>query len=222
VSTKNLARTVIEGGRRFYNSWERRHSHAEVRAAERVVASLARDGDADELLWPEPKCVPRSFHDKLSAAERWLFSHVGRPWRLVRSEISAQFDVRTLAGQHIVFDHLLPRRRDRDGTWHVDGYVRFRVDRHGILRAETRRRRPPRSKRTPAEWEEDRRADALADGRKVVRHGTRLYWGVRVAPLRDDFVPRYRQARALAPDERARFEALSPAAQERILLWCSA
>lgn len=219
MSTKNLARTVIEGGRRYYNCWERRHSHAEARAAERAVAATVRTHDADDLVWPEPKHVGRSFHDKLSPAERWLRSNVGRPWDLVRSEIFARFDTRTLAGQHIVFDHLLRRRWDRDETWSVSRDARFRVDRRGILRAEMPRRVRWHSQ---APYVPDlAEATRLANGRKVVRRGTRLYWGLRVVPFELDAAPRYRQDRALSESELRAFDALSEAARASIELHLS-
>jgi len=219
VSTKSLARTVIEGGRRYHNCWERRHSHTEARAVERVVLARVMGGeDADDLVWPRAKPVRKEFHDKLSPAEQWLRAQVGRPWRKVRSDIASRFDTRTLAGQHIVFDHLLPRPRDRDGTWRVDHERRFFVDRHGILRSfEPPRRRRPHEK-TPAGLEELRRAEALAGGRKIVRRGSHLYW---LVPLDlHDLGARvcFRQDRELDLTDRLAFEALAPHARAIIEL----
>lgn len=209
MSTKNLARTVIEGGRYFFNSWERRHSHAAARSAEHVVASRARAGDdADALVWPEPKPVRKEFRDKLSPAEQWLRAQVGRPWWKVRSEIASRFDTRTLAGQHIVFDHLLPSRWQHDGTWRVVRDVRFFVDRHGILRVLARERcaRVTRGQAYRDELE-CMRARAFADGRRIVRRGAHLYWLVPVAPYEPGGPCRHRQDRTLDPSERDVFEA---------------
>lgn len=47
------------------------------------------------------------FRDKLAPAQRWLASQVGRPWDKVYSELRAQFDSRTIAGAHVVNDHML-------------------------------------------------------------------------------------------------------------------
>jgi len=220
VSTKNLARTVIEGGRYFFNSWERRHSHAVARAADHVVAARARAGDdPDALVWPEPKPVRKEFHDKLSPAEQWLRAQTGRPWWKVRSEIAARFDVRTLAGQHIVFDHLLPGRWDRDGTWRVSRDNRFFVDRHGILRVDVRpfasglkRGKEFRDRR------EAERARAFADGRRIAVRGTHIYWLVPVPPHEAGGPPRYRQDRTLDPRERDVFEAFGDHARACITL----
>lgn len=216
MSTKNLARTVIEGGRYYFNSWERRHSHGEARAAERVVADRARTAAADDdLVWPEPKHVHKSFRDKVSPAEQWLLSHVGRPWDRVRSEIAARFDTRTLAGQHIVFDHLLPRRWDIDGSWRVAG-ARFFVDRHGILRVDTRPRRWARRTDPGPSACYVRRAEELARGRRVVVRGAHAYWLEVVEPWPALTAPRYRQGRALDAAERRAFDALP--AQARALV----
>lgn len=209
MSTKNLARTVIEGGRRYYNSWERRHSHAEHRAKERVVEARARSDDADEIVWPERKHVGRSFHDKLSPAERWLRSNVGRPWRLVRSEIFASFDTRTLAGQHIVFDHLLGRRWDLDETWRVSRDFVFRVDRHGILRVDLRVSRSRSTRQTGPSWIDERAAARFAGDRKVVVRGAHVFWLVQVPAGDRDAAPRFRQDRVLDVDERRAFDALT-------------
>ena len=218
MSTKNLARTVIEGGRYFFNSWERRHSHAAARSAEHVVASRARVGDdPDALVWPEPKPVQKAFRDKLSPAEQWLRAQVGRPWWKVRSEIASRFDTRTLAGQHIVFDHLLPSRWERDGTWRVDRDVRFFVDRHGILRARVPAR-PSRITRGQCYRDELEcmRARAFADGRRIVRRGAQLYWLVPVPPHEPDGPTRYRQDRLLAPNEREVFESFCEPARASV------
>jgi len=135
MATKNLSRTVIEGGRAHGNTWERRASNGVHRtSARRVSRALAGGVDADFTLYPARKVVWRSFHDKLGPAKRWLASQVGRPWNKARGELFACFDIRTTPGRHIVFDHLLPE---------VEGARRFRndfvVDRSGILRKAKRK-----------------------------------------------------------------------------------
>ena len=126
MSTKDLSRSVMEGGRRRWNAWTRRRSHRVVRAEERAVerrillGSTAADVE-DAEAWPRVSRVPREFADRLSAPERWLESKVGRSWNQVRSEMLARFDTRTLAGRHIVFDHLSPKqqgaRSQASGRW---------------------------------------------------------------------------------------------------------
>jgi hypothetical protein len=130
MATKNLARTVIEGGRYSGNTVDRRASNAvQRRRGRRVSGALVSGADADFTLYPVRTIVYREFADKLGPAKRWLASQVGRPWNKARSELFARFDIRTTPGRHIVFEHLLPE---------VEGPRRFRkdyvVDRSGILR----------------------------------------------------------------------------------------
>jgi hypothetical protein len=134
MSTKNLARTVLEAGRSSAGTWGRREDNRVERATTRRALAALRDReDADELLLPVVKKTNRCLDDKLGAPERWLASHVGRPWAKVRAELFARFDTRTLAGRHIVYGHMLPwvAESPRLGcSWPP----RFLVDRHGILR----------------------------------------------------------------------------------------
>src|SRR6266849_1933101 len=107
MSTKDLARTVIEGGRARVNRSERRYSTAQERTRERSLsAQLVRFTELDDVTYRQRAPVRPNFHDKLRPAERWLASQVGRPWCKARGELFARFDSRTTAGRHILFDHL--------------------------------------------------------------------------------------------------------------------
>ena len=181
MSTKNLARTVIEGGRRHFNQFERRHSNQVARV--RTRAALARfassehaEAEADELLLEPRRSVGREFHDKLGPVERWLAAQAGRPFRKVHEELFGLFDIRTLAERHVVLDHLLPGRFLReDGTWTVHRRIEFSIDRHGILRA---RRRNRRAERRP--WVDARN---FAGFRRVRRDPNGYVWvEIRWAP----------------------------------------
>jgi len=135
MATKNLARTVIEGGRTGYSKWGRRASNGAHRTrGRRVSGALVGGADAEFTLYPARKAVWREFNDKLCPAKRWLATQVGRPWNKARSELFARFDIRTTPGRHIVFDHLLPEVEGR--RWRPRDYV---VDRSGILRKVKRR-----------------------------------------------------------------------------------
>ncbi len=138
MSTKNLSRTVIEGGRTHYSAWARRHSNALDRMRERDVSTrLLRSTDLDVEVYPRRPSSYRDFHDKLGPATRWMESQVGRPWNKVRGELFARFDTRTRAGRHILFCHVLPSVEvGRKGGLRR---VEFRLDRHGILRRVARR-----------------------------------------------------------------------------------
>lgn len=141
MSTKNLARSVIEGGRTHYNKFDRGHSNATQRTRERQIEqALRHDAERDEYAFPCRETVYRGFADKLSPAERWLESQIDRPWNKVRSEMFQRFDTRTTAGRHIVFCHLLQMvDLGTDGSrWYR--YEVF-VDAHGILRRARHRHR---------------------------------------------------------------------------------
>jgi hypothetical protein len=167
MSTKDLSRTVIEGGRKYYNCWERRHSNRAVRAREREA--LATGDDWDQVVITRRTPVRRNFHDKLAPAERYLAAQVGRPWAKVRSELFSRFDTRTTAGRHILFDHLLGDVNT--GQQHRHSWFTFAVDRHGILRRVVRPQRQRRVPRIPPndlpEW---------LVGRWIGRRGDILFW----------------------------------------------
>jgi hypothetical protein len=139
VSRKNLSRTVIEGGRYYHNSWMRRASHGVERASTREwLDRVAVDLDeADATVAPARRHVHKMFHDKLAPAHRWLVAQVGRPWSKVYSELCAKFDTRTVAGRHVVHDHMLQwvHRADAPvGPYFRHSQYYFFVDAHGILR----------------------------------------------------------------------------------------
>jgi hypothetical protein len=148
VARKDLSRTVIEGGRYYHNTYFRRASHGTERATTREwLDRVAVDLDeADETVPPPLKRVGKMFYDKLAPAQRWLASQVGRPWSKVYSDLCARFDARTVAGRHVVHDHMLKwvRRYDALPTHHSRHDLV--IDRHGILRKPPGfgRRRPPR------------------------------------------------------------------------------
>jgi len=134
MSTKNLARTVLEAGKGGAGTWKRRRDNRFFRTrSRRAVATLRDADDMDNASLPRFRRTNRGSDDKLGAAERWLASHVGRPWNKVRGELFARFDTRTTAGRHIVYDHMLPwvAEAPRLGCHCPPKFV---VDRHGILR----------------------------------------------------------------------------------------
>jgi hypothetical protein len=173
MSTKNLARTVIEGGRRHGNCWFRRHSHGVHRALEReALGRYARIDELDGLIVPSRRHVHRQFADKLGPAGRWLERQAGRPWDLVRGELFERFDIRTTPGRHIVFCHILPWVEDSRGgsrrTW-------FEIDAHGILR-QHRRKQLRYGFYAPALPRPEHELEAWLAGRRVGERGGFLFW----------------------------------------------
>ena len=197
MSTKNLARTVIEGGRTGYSRQARRHSHTTARARSACVTrQLGARIDPDSAVFlPRPQ-VWKDFDDKLGPARRWLRSQAGRPWNKVRSELFARFDTRTTAGRHIVFDHLL---KEVIPSGFRSWLPELWISAHGILRYEARAR--PRRRRQRLQ-EPEPVVRAWLAGRRVVERGARLYW--LIATSQGGF----RQDRELSTAETARFRAL--------------
>jgi hypothetical protein len=212
MATKDLARTVIEGGRTYFNSFSRRHSHRRPRAHWTVLRSrlLLDPGLHDDPYVAPPAHEWRQFHDKLGPVYRFLESRVGRRWDDVRSEIARKFDIRTVAGRHIVFDHLLgsvarcgdPARGER-----------FEIDASGVLRRKRRRKRVgARCWVVPPEW-----LEGWLAGRRVGLRAKRAYWMLPVIAF-DGVSSFYRQGRELTADDRRRFGRLHPEVQESITI----
>ena len=233
VSTKRLARTVIEGGRAGYNKYDRRLSNRTQRMRDkRLCRRLCVDPElADGAAEAKRRHVYKGFRDKLAPAERWLASHEGREWLEVEGRILSRFDTRTIAGRHIVFDHLLPRDYWSVWTgWRVSRRWWFHVDDEGLLRVSReppdrryRYRRGPR----PAQAHPSPRALEFVGERCVGLRGHRAYW---LVPTRhfEALTPRSlsewlewrrshleagprRQGHELTPEDRARYDALSAA-----------
>lgn len=159
MSRKDLSRTVIEGGRYYHNSHARRASHGIERARTRTWLDRVRadDDTADATSSARGPRVPKQFRDKLGPAKRWLGAQVGRPWNAVYSELRARFDARTIAGRHVVHDHMLP--------WVVIDEVAHRtyrppffVDSRGILRGAPSRGELRRLRDDAKRWANGRRA----------------------------------------------------------------
>jgi hypothetical protein len=148
MARRDLSRTVIEGGRYRHNKFERRSSHGINRACARAWIDEVRvDVDLDDArVGPAFHRVRREFYDKLAVPVRWLRSRCGRRWDDVFSELMARFDPRTVAGRHIVFDHMLTDIR-RSGE--LDRGHSFEIDADGILRALPSWRDPRKRPRAP-------------------------------------------------------------------------
>lgn len=159
MSRKDLSRTVIEGGRYFHNSYLRRASHGITRARTREWLNHVEDDlDAADESAPRPgPRVRKMFRDKLGPAKRWLNAQVGRPWTKVYADLCARFDTRTVAGRHVVHDHMLGWVERSAGATSNRGY--FFVDAHGILRRDPYFGRSWwNTRRKVIEWAQQRRA----------------------------------------------------------------
>jgi len=203
MSTKNLARTVIEGGRARYNRFDRRHSNAvDRRRTHQLAGQLCSSSDPEQAYFPPREPVYRGFDDKLGPAWRWLRSQSGRPWDKVRSELFARFDIRTTAGRHILFDHLLDEVRTP--VWQSPYYFQeFWISPHGILRhRQNNRKRRAAARRQAALPEPEQLLRQWLAGRRVIEQGARLYWLVPTVH------GAFRQQHELSEADTQRFRAL--------------
>lgn len=109
MATKNLSRTVIEGGRYNRNKQDRRNFNRSYRSQNTRLARAAKVLLDPDDLGPVPKRqkVRKDFFDRTGPLYRWLRKQVGKSWDRVFSELTSRFDTRTTAGRHVVEDHLL-------------------------------------------------------------------------------------------------------------------
>lgn len=185
MSTKNLARTVIEGGRCGYYKGEVQEYASSERASGRAYLRLvARDPEAaDAVLDPVRKPAMVCFSDKLSPVYAYLDSRVGKSWDKTFAEVCAKFDLRTTPGRHVTNDHMLAVIAMNDehklvDQYGVGRYYRYFVDRHGILRKNVR---PSRGRGIPLKPFDSRRLVSWLGNRKVGQQGARFVWWVPIA-----------------------------------------
>lgn len=201
MSTKNLSRTVIEGGRRSVNKWDRRLSNREYRSEIReYMSNVGKNEDySDEVFEPSKRKVVKDFNDKLSPMYKWLHAQVGRPWNQVKSEVVSKFDTRTTAGRHIVKDHLfgsvqeqpsyLYCSKDRpfdEKDFTTSSYSRdeFFVDEDGILRNKKLvKPRYPYYVPPYKHFKPSAQITTWLNGRIIGRVGNKLFWFLPVGNL---------------------------------------
>jgi hypothetical protein len=189
MSRKNLSRSLIEGGRYSGNKTDRYISNAEERARVRnYIQEVTLDPENYDEYDVEPReHVYKGFKDKLGPMYRWLQSQVGRPWDDVRSEVFQKFDIRTTAGRHIVFDHLLnsvtvgeepPYRYSSNPDDPTTSYSDhdYYVDEDGALQKKRYLGRRRYSEKVPV-WDTKQLANWL-NGRIIGQVGNKLFWFV--------------------------------------------
>jgi len=181
VSTKNLARTVIEGGRTGgYKSEVREAQHSERASSRTFLRAVQKDVDAADAL-PTPKRVHvgKEFADKLNPVYQFLDSRIGKNWSKVRAEMFERFDSRTTPGRHILFDHALSTV-DESGNTDRFRYIRYVVDKQGRLQKNKERTRYAKWRPLePVDWDA---IIAWLGNRKVISCGERFAWMI---PTRD-------------------------------------
>lgn len=223
MSTKNLARAIIQGGRADSSkSIRRRTTRTERRRAKRYVAHAldAIEGATERIFTVDAHGVARideirsdnpdirvpaprrtrtypDFNDRLGPLNRWLDAHVGRSWEEVWHKLCLH-DRSSTAGRHLVDDHA----RKSVGLW-TDEHTsdRFVVDEDGTLCRESDFARAPRV--SPRPWLRPDERDAWSRKRAVATVGDERFWrdGDALVPFTDEDEAVYQSLRGY--DQRA-------------------
>lgn len=219
MATKNLARTVIEGGRMGYNKYERRlSSRIERHCVRQLLHSVINETEiVQKFVIPTRKKVPKDFNDKTNPVERWLKSRTGKKWNITHSMIFRKFETRTMAGRHIVFDHILSAVVPYTSV--EKHFSRYIIDENGTLI------HIPHKKRL---WERDLHSyepevSKWLNNRLVGKRGNYLFWFV---PAKKVFRQRwlilfgyrmtYRQEEKLSSEDIEFFHSLTKKAQRQL------
>ena len=141
MSTKKLARTILEAGSSGESKYERHLSTRKERSQTReYLSKVTRDPEVTERI-VTPKRGPnwKSPDDNLGAVKRFVDSWVDRKWDKCLSEMMKKFNPKSLAGYHIIYDHILRDIYPNEAALNARPYWRARygeyyVDGQGILR----------------------------------------------------------------------------------------
>ncbi len=207
MATKNLARTVVEGGRTVENRCERRQSHRSARVSERAfVRAILCDLEVAEARSPAPlRRIWKEFRDRLGPVDRWLRTHAGQRWDTVYSEFVGRYDTRTLRGRHLL-EHVISS---------VQVYP-FKINELGILREpqwSLGYRRSPGNRRC----DDNREASEFVGGRVVGARGGTMFWFVATF-AGGELTGRFRQDRRLTKTDAQRWRAFSVEARNKFSL----
>ena len=178
MTTKNLSRTVIEGGRSgYYKAEVARRASEERQRLRMFLRSAQLDPSAvDDAPAPVRRPAMVDFADKLGPMYKFLDSRVGRPWDAVRSEIFQKFDPRSTPGRHVIFDHLLDSVCEDPGASEdvpERRYARYFVDARGVL---CEKKYDPWRGTFRAPPCDLRPAAALLGAGAIGQRGSRLFW----------------------------------------------
>lgn len=111
MSTKNLARTVLERGRPGFTKFNRRYRHSQTRKKIKQYLKECKKDPEYYLNHKEVDIVRDiwgvELSDNLMPIYRFLDSRVGKSWSETNKLIKERFDTRNLAGYHLVVTHIL-------------------------------------------------------------------------------------------------------------------
>lgn len=215
MATKNLARTIVEGGRAQHMRYAEKYY---TRSERRRTSDFLRRVMYNHDLWdsepvPIRKHDYKDFADKTAALNRFLRTHCGRPWDQVWSTLCRNHDSRTLKGWHLVRDHA-QRLVERADT-HRAKHASFVIDAEGNLREGYKGYTRSRWHGTPRPTVGSTEIEAWRAGRRVGLRGNTLFWFVRSG--RDPFPDSLRQDRRLTLDELKFWNSLTEYQQHELL-----
>jgi hypothetical protein len=184
MSTKDISRSAVEGGRYSYNKYERNESHRHERSRAKAWIDKVRvDDEIAEGSDPVPRNkVHKGFTDNLGPCYGWLASRCGERWDDVRSSLAGTFDTRKLSAWHIVNQHMLTEVEGAGTTSDaLNRYSsqRFWIDDDGLLQ-DRGKRYYRRSAKAVYTGPSEAAVLAYADGRKVISglYGDTLWWAL--------------------------------------------
>lgn len=170
MATKNISRTVIEGGRT--KSWKD-YARSSKRKFRKINKKYCHNYD-DNIISPAKDCRYNKRHfqtDHLNPLFRFLTSRVGKNWNDIYSEICQKFDDRTIAGQHI-FEHI-------QGVFGKDfftpGYEGFYLNNKNLL-CKTKNSFYSLKSYKVSDLIFDR-AEKFLNGRGILKRHNKYYWG---------------------------------------------
>lgn len=183
MSTKNLARTVIEGGRcKHYKSDVLKTARAERAQEKTYLRAVSKDPElADAVVAPKRQPISLCFADKLGPVYSFLETRLGRSWDKTFRLLKQRFDTRTTPGRHVVESHILAEIAPSEAAVQRRSWTSFRyfIDARGLLR-QVKREYRKYVKLPPQPSLED--ALKWLGNRKVELSGARYVWFV---PTRD-------------------------------------
>lgn len=232
MATRDLARTIIEGGQC------KQHAKAPRRDAKRsermniraYLRNCARDRGWDEgHVCPERETVGACSADRTAALRRWMEQYVGRSWDEAYAAVVRTHDRRTTKGRHLIEGHFRARDFARQESTPKETYETpswFAVDADGTViscpRQSPKRKSEPKITPDIVAW--------LA-GRKIARRGATYFWLVpverwvsRTVDAGDGTEERtwervvtgYRQGGRFAASDRTFFAAIDPLTQQAL------
>lgn len=188
MATKDINRSALEGGRPGRDKEERRvYQRRERHATKLHLKKVALDAEEYyKTFEPVRGKIWRSFTDNLGPAYRWIDSNVGKSWSDVYSALREKFDPRTLAGHHLVNQHIIPSIDGAGGEeFLISGrtYGSYYVDEEGVLRKKVNEKYKRITDFSEIKnWAKGRRIDQVLWSKAYGKNQYKYFWKVPSEP----------------------------------------